>query len=485
MTSINRVLQLITIASILVFVLGFFYSPIGIWTGIILGTWFIGTQKILRGFILFIIIQFILAVCFSWQSSLLHEIQYIENLVPKIIIGSIPLLLYRWTIFHRHNFLSTLSLPLWGVAWVAFLNILIPAVSYDPEMIFLTYWFASIVLLIWNKNFQDNKFKIALYFIIGLCLLLLGNFSEKIDTIIHVHIFTTQPVFVCVCIAGGLMISGGNIILYRIKRFSWSGKQHIVSILRSPYTGEPLSVVTENNLEFLVSQSGERFTFFKGIPDFLKKEQMTGSNKKYNLLYEIIGGFYDDALRVSCGFKGATMDQFHMSYMGALECKKNDRVLETSVGTGLNLNCLPKDLKLFGLDLSKEMLINCNVNLERWKLEAELFIGNAEALPFADNSFDVVFHVGGINFFNDREKAIMEMIRVAKPGSRILIADETEEYVKKTYEQNPITRHFYKSRKEKVSAPIDLVPSEMKEIKFDTLFNGGFYVITFRKPDSD
>ena len=57
-------------------------------------------------------------------------------------------------------------------------------------------------------------------------------------------------------------------------------------------------------------------------------------------------------------------------------------------------------------------------------LQGDLFLGNAECLPFADESFDVVFHVGGINFFNDRAKAIREMIRVAKPGSKILIADE-------------------------------------------------------------
>ena len=52
------------------------------------------------------------------------------------------------------------------------------------------------------------------------------------------------------------------------------------------------------------------------------------------------------------------------------------------------------------------MLANCQANLSRWQMDADLFLGNAESLPFADESFDVVFHVGGINFFNDRAKAI-------------------------------------------------------------------------------
>jgi len=125
------------------------------------------------------------------------------------------------------------------------------------------------------------------------------------------------------------------------------------------------------------------------------------------------------------------------------------------------------------------------VKLRRWGLQGDLFLGNAECLPFADSSFDVVFHVGGINFFNDRAKAIREMIRVAKPGSRILIADETEEHVKDMYERGPITSGYYKNRKEPVTAPIDLVPPEMLETHLELLKPMGknrFYALTFRKP---
>ena len=89
-------------------------------------------------------------------------------------------------------------------------------------------------------------------------------------------------------------------------------------------------------------------------------------------------------------------------------------------------------------------------------MDADLFLGNVETLPFVDASFDVVFHVGGINFFNDRAQAIREMIRVAKPGSLLLIADESEKHVKEVYEKG--LGSFYKNRKEPVSAPISLVP---------------------------
>ena len=175
-------------------------------------------------------------------------------------------------------------------------------------------------------------------------------------------------------------------------------------------------------------------------------------------------------------------DAYVLSYLGFLEVSPGDRVLETSVGTGLNFKYLPAGIQRFGLDLSPEMLANCQTNLRRWTMDADLFIGNAENLPFADSSFDVVFHVGGINFFSDRAHAIREMIRVAKPGSLLLIADETEKHVKAAYENIPYTREFYKDRKEQVAAPIDLLPSEMEQVSLHSVFNGRFYALTFRKP---
>jgi hypothetical protein len=76
------------------------------------------------------------------------------------------------------------------------------------------------------------------------------------------------------------------------------------------------------------------------------------------------------------------------------------------------------------------------------------------------------------------------MIRVAKPGSRILIADETEEHVKGAYERIPITSGYFKNRQETVTAPIDLVPPEMLETHLEMLRDGQFYALTFRKPSS-
>jgi ubiquinone/menaquinone biosynthesis C-methylase UbiE len=243
-----------------------------------------------------------------------------------------------------------------------------------------------------------------------------------------------------------------------------------------------LHAVAEHGREVLVSASGERFPIRGGVPNVLRPEDLTGANLKYNHLYETIGGFYDDSQIVGCMLAGMDRDAYVMSYLGLLEVKPGDRVLETSVGTGLNFKYLPRDIERFGLDLSPEMLTNCKENLRRWQMDADLFLGNAESLPFADDSFDVVFHVGGINFFSDRGKAIREMIRVARPGNLLLIADETEEHVQNAYENIPITSSYYKGRTEAVTTPVDLVPAEMQEIQVRSVFNGRLYALTFRKP---
>jgi ubiquinone/menaquinone biosynthesis C-methylase UbiE len=261
----------------------------------------------------------------------------------------------------------------------------------------------------------------------------------------------------------------------------WAARTETIALLRSPFTGNPLHVVNDHGRETLVSSSGERFPIRDGIPAFLKPEDLTGDNGKYNHLYQVIGGFYDDTQRVFTALKGFDRHAYFESYMSLLEAKPGDSVLETSVGTGLNFKYLPRGVKLSGLDLSPEMLANGQNNLRRWQMDADLYLGNAESLPFTDSSFDVVFHVGGINFFNDRTKAIREMIRVAKPGSLLLIADETEKHVKGVYEKGP-GGHLYKNRKQPVSAPIDLVPPDMQEIHLEIGRTGEWYMLTFRKP---
>jgi ubiquinone/menaquinone biosynthesis C-methylase UbiE len=89
--------------------------------------------------------------------------------------------------------------------------------------------------------------------------------------------------------------------------------------------------------------------------------------------------------------------------------------------------------------------------------------------------------MGGINFFNDIPQALHEMIRVAKPGTKFVIVDETED-VARRYEKTAIAGTFYGNRPRVIAAPIALVPKEMQEIGAREISGGELYCLTFRKP---
>jgi ubiquinone/menaquinone biosynthesis C-methylase UbiE len=479
----NRILAWI-VASL--FILGFFFHFIGAWTGVILTLWFVGTQRPLQGFLWLIALNYLPSLIMDHAkfptTGAVPALEYVTWMLLATILMALPFTFHRLVSPRLPGFWSTLPLPL---AAAAIHTLLDPLLPQSAGLLFglpslLAYWFAAVVLWMWNNEFPAERFAIALgSFATAICGIAVVSFISFFTGNVQPAAFPARTPFAWILLIGAIGLVVWT-ILYPEKQRPWTDQPQIVAKLRSPNSGEPLKLVAKNSSERLISPSGEQFPIRKGIPAFLKPQDLTGANLKYNHLYELIGGFYDDIQRVFLALKGYDRNAYFRSYMNLLEVKPGDAVLETSVGTGLNFKYLPRGVKLFGLDISPEMLLNCRTNLRRWKLEADLFLCNAESLPFADSSFDAVFHVGGINFFNDRAAAIREMIRVAKPGTLLLIADETEKHVKEVFEKAP--GGLYKGRKEPVSAPIDLVPPEMQEIHLEELRDGQFYALTFRKP---
>jgi len=261
-----------------------------------------------------------------------------------------------------------------------------------------------------------------------------------------------------------------------------------LSLLCDPATHERLELFRESRSHggerfFLVNpRSGQRFPIREGIPCFLEPSEVSESNRKYQKFYDRIAPGYDAAVRLYSFFSRRSLKQMRQGYLDEIEMKETGRVLEVSVGTGLNIPFFPRTVEFYGLDISWGMLQRCRRNLRRWGRTAQLFLGAAEALPFQDEVFDVVFHFGGINFFSDRSRAIMEMIRVAKPGAKIVISDETEKHVKSRYEKVPVAGKYFRNRKETVSAPIALVPASMLDVRLKEFREGRIYCLTFRKP---
>jgi len=225
-------------------------------------------------------------------------------------------------------------------------------------------------------------------------------------------------------------------------------------------------------------ETGTRFPVREGIPIFLR--DVEGLNRKYQTMYDRLAPGYDISERLYLWIM--RKPDFRLEYTGELEVPPGARVLEVSVGTGGNLRHLRLDAEIFGLDLSWGMLYRCVRNLRKWHRAAELFQGEAERLPFVDAAFDCVFHVGGINFFNDKSRAIEEMIRVARPGTKIVIIDETDKVISGMYSKNPLTRKYYQGAEGAAFCPVGLVPPAMTEVQSRLIVQGRMYCLTFRKP---
>lgn len=264
-------------------------------------------------------------------------------------------------------------------------------------------------------------------------------------------------------------------------------KQETIEILCNPMTKESLRFErAETGDEFLIGvNSGQRFPIENGIPIFIESGEVTGENKKYQSLYDKIARGYDFSEKIVADLTLGGRDKVRRDILDGVAPNPNDKFLEVSIGTGINLRYMPENVEFYGLDISSGMLAQCQRNMINWKFQAELFQGVAEQLPFCDNTFDIVLHFGGINYFNNKQQAILEMIRVAKDGARIFIGDENEDYAKEAEKSwLPFAKKFYGERKEVISAPVNLIPSTMLDIKVEQKWKGKFYMVSFVKAKS-
>ena len=85
-----------------------------------------------------------------------------------------------------------------------------------------------------------------------------------------------------------------------------------------------------------------------------------------------------------------------------LEVKKTDKLLDVGCGTASYLSIFKCEKT--GIDPSKELLKQAKIPTVQ---------GKAEALPFPDNSFDIVISLTAVHHA-DSKKAVSEMYRVAK-----------------------------------------------------------------------
>jgi demethylmenaquinone methyltransferase/2-methoxy-6-polyprenyl-1,4-benzoquinol methylase len=104
----------------------------------------------------------------------------------------------------------------------------------------------------------------------------------------------------------------------------------------------------------------------------------------------------------------------------AVAAKKGEKILDLAAGTGTSSLAFAKSgATVIPCDFSLGMLQEGNKRSPQLNFSA----GDALSLPFADETFDAVTISFGIRNVNNVDKALNEMLRVTKPGGRIVVCE--------------------------------------------------------------
>lgn len=102
-------------------------------------------------------------------------------------------------------------------------------------------------------------------------------------------------------------------------------------------------------------------------------------------------------------------------FLSLMGVKPGGRLLDVACGPGqLLMAAESSGASLSGIDISSVAIALCRRRLPH----ASLHVGNAEQLPFAEDSFDYITCLGSIERFIDREKALRAQFRVGAPDAR-------------------------------------------------------------------
>lgn len=143
---------------------------------------------------------------------------------------------------------------------------------------------------------------------------------------------------------------------------------------------------------------------------------MSGELERVRRIYDESSGSYDSKIRFP----------ERLLFKGGREwvCSQaRGEVLEVAIGTGRNLPFYPKEIHLTGVDLSPAMLEAARTRAQELGVDADLHVGDAQALPFPEGAFDTVVITLSLCTIPDDHAALAEASRVLKPGRRLLLLE--------------------------------------------------------------
>jgi ubiquinone/menaquinone biosynthesis C-methylase UbiE len=123
---------------------------------------------------------------------------------------------------------------------------------------------------------------------------------------------------------------------------------------------------------------------------------------------------------------GTTLQIVGEDLCEALDVRSGHKVLDVAAGNGnASLAAARRWCEVVATDYVTALLERASERAAAERLVIEFRQADAEALPFADGSFDVVVSTFGVMFTPDQERAASEMLRVCRRGGKIGLANWT------------------------------------------------------------
>jgi SAM-dependent methyltransferase len=110
----------------------------------------------------------------------------------------------------------------------------------------------------------------------------------------------------------------------------------------------------------------------------------------------------------------------------AIDLRAGQQILDVATGHGITaLAAARRWCHVIGIDYGPSLLARGRERAAAERLPVTFEEGDAEALPYAAASFDVVLSTFGVMFTPDQERAARELLRVCRPGGKIGLANWT------------------------------------------------------------